>query len=94
MQFAWDPRKAAANVRKHRVAFEDATAVFCDANASIFPDQEQSQAEEREIIIGYDASARLLVVSFTLRRDTVRLISARRATPHEIKRHETYAKKS
>ena len=94
MQFEWDPRKAAANLRKHGVAFEDATVVFADNRARTFPDPDHSDAEQRELILGYDAAARLLLISFTERRDTVRLISARRATPHEARRHEAYLQKS
>jgi uncharacterized protein len=90
MQFDWDPKKAAANARKHRVVFSEAIAVFSDPLARIFPDVDHSQAEHREIIIGYDASQRLLVVSFVERHDRVRIISARRATAHEIKAHEDY----
>jgi uncharacterized DUF497 family protein len=90
MQFDWDPSKASANLRKHRVAFSEAMAVFFDPLARIFPDLDHSQAEEREIIIGYDATARLLIVSFVERSDKVRIISARRATAHETKAHEDY----
>ena len=88
MQFDWDPGKAAANARKHRVAFNEAMAVFSDPLARIFPDADHSQAEHREIIIGYDANGRLLIISFVERHDRVRIISARRATSHEIKAHE------
>lgn len=89
-QFVWDPRKATSNVRKHRVAFSEALAVFFDPLARIFSDPDHSQGEEREIIIGYDAKARLLLVSFVERHDKVRIISARRATAHETKAHEDY----
>lgn len=92
MQFEWDPRKASTNARKHRVAFADAIAVFFDQRARIFPDPDHSETEDREIIVGYDAAARLLVVSFVERHGTVRIISARRATTNETKAHETYIK--
>ena len=88
MQFDWDPKKAAANAHKHRVAFTEAMAVFSDPLARIFPDPDHSQAEHREIISGYDANGRLLIISFAERHARVRIVSARRATSHEIKAHE------
>jgi uncharacterized DUF497 family protein len=92
MQFEWDPRKAAANLRKHGIAFTDAVVVFFDPLARIFTDPDHSDVEEREIIVGYDSSSRLLCVSFVERRGNVRIISARRATAREISTHETYLK--
>ena len=92
MQFEWDQRKASINARKHRVAFSDVVAVFFDPLARIFPDPEHSDTEERELIVGYDAADRLLVVSFVERHGNVRIISARRATTNEAKAHETYVK--
>jgi len=65
---------------------------FFDPLARIFPDPDHSEAEERELIVGYDAAARLLVVSFVERHGNVRIISARRATTNEAKAHETYIK--
>ncbi len=92
MQFKWDQRKASINARKHRVEFPDAVAVFFDPHARIFPDPDHSDTEEREIIVGYDAAARLLVVSFVERHGNVRIISARRATTNEANAHENYVK--
>jgi len=83
--FEWDAFKAIANRRKHGVAFEEALTVFADPLARIFPDDDHSQTEQRELIIGQSSRDRLLVVSFTERRATVRLISARPATKHERK---------
>jgi uncharacterized DUF497 family protein len=91
MQFEWDQRKASLNLRKHRVAFTDAIAVFFDPLARIFGDPDHSDDEERELIVGYAAS-RLLVVSFVERRGSIRIISARRATTAETNAHETYIK--
>ena len=92
MQFEWDQRKAAANLRKHGIAFTDAITVFSDPLARIFPDPDHSEAEERELIVGYDSVARLLYVSFVERRGNVRIISARRATSREASTHEKYFK--
>jgi uncharacterized DUF497 family protein len=92
MQFEWDQPKATSNVRKHGVAFSDAIAVFFDPRARIFPDPDHSEAEERELIVGYDTAARLLIVSFVERRGTVRIISARRTTAKEARAHEKHIK--
>ena len=90
MQYVWDRRKAASNLRKHRVAFDEAVTVFSDSLARIFADPDHSDAEVREIIIGYNSANVLLVVSFTERDGNVRIISARRATAKERHAHETY----
>jgi uncharacterized DUF497 family protein len=92
MQFEWDQRKAAINLRKHGVAFADAIPVFSDPLARIFPDPDHSGVEERELIVGYDGSARLLFVSFVERHGNVRIISARRATTTESRNHEKHIK--
>lgn len=92
MQFEWDQRKAATNLRKHGVAFTDAIGVFSDPLARIFPDPDHSEDEPRELIVGYDGLGRLLFVSFVERQDNVRIISARRATTTEARAHEKYLK--
>jgi len=92
MQFQWNQRKAAANLRKHGVAFSDAIAVFSDPHARIFPDPDHSEVEERELIVGYDSAARLLYISFVERHGSVRIISARRATAREALAHDNYLK--
>ncbi len=85
----WDRQKAASNFRKHRITFDEASTIFTDPLASIFDDEEHSHEEGREIIIGYSINKRLLVVSFTEREpDIIRIISARPATPKEVKNHE------
>lgn len=88
LQFEWDASKAKANLKKHGVAFEEALTVFADPLGRIFDDPEHSSEERREIIIGFSAKPRLLVVGFTERSGRVRLIHARRATTTERKRHE------
>jgi hypothetical protein len=89
MQFEWDPRKAAANLKKHGVSFEEATSVFYDPLSATFDDPDHSVAEHRLITIGYSSHGRLLVVAHTERRNALRIINARLATAHERKRHET-----
>jgi uncharacterized protein len=84
--FEWDPKKARANLAKHGVSFQEATAVFLDPLAKIFDDPDHSRSESREIIIGHALAGRLLVVCFTERLEAVRLFSARPATSRE--RHD------
>lgn len=88
MDFQFDPAKAAGNLRKHGVSFADAEAVFMDPLAlhRIDPDAE---GEERYVAIGAGSAGHLLVVVYTLRGEAIRLISARRATPVEIRAYES-----
>ena len=85
--FEWDPRKAQANAEKHGVSFDDAVTVFLDANALDGPDLQHSTAEARFQRLGQAADGRVLMVAYTLRRtghaETIRLISARRASRRE-----------
>ena len=86
MEFEWDAKKAASNLRKHGVDFADATTVLYDALALTIPDLESS--EERFVTVGMDALGRVLAVVFTWRGDRVRLIAARRATSRERRQYE------
>ena len=88
MEIEFDPRKAAANLRKHRVTFEEAASCLPDAHALVMED-ERSESESRWILVGMSARARLLTVIHTLRGDNPRLISARKATTKEAKNHAT-----
>jgi uncharacterized DUF497 family protein len=88
MQFEWDPEKAKRNYKKHKVAFEEAVTVFYDSLSATFDDPDQSVGEQRLITIGFSSRGRLLVVSHTERGRAFRIISARRATAHERKKHE------
>ena len=93
MKFEWDPQKAERNRRKHEVSFEEAITVFKDTLAFIFDDEEHSQLEHREIIIGTSALRRIVLVCFVERvKDTIRIFSARRATKDEIKDYEKNAR--
>jgi uncharacterized DUF497 family protein len=85
IEFAWDRRKARANLTKHGISFEEAQTAFFDENARLLDDPDHSDTEERFILLGYSFRARCLVVSHCYKEsDTViRLISARRATRHE-----------
>ena len=79
MEFEWDSEKAAANLRKHRVSFEEASSVFGDPLAVTFHDPDRSIGEVRWVTFGVSRSGVLLVVSRTQRGKRVRLISSRRA---------------
>jgi len=88
-QFEWDRRKAASNVRKHGMTFEEASTVFSDPLAFIFDDEDHSTDERREIIIGHSRSRRLVIVCFTEKTEgVIRLISARSATKREREKYE------
>lgn len=83
--FEWDPRKAAANARKHGIQFADAVPVLEDAFAITL--QDDVQGEERWVTIGMDPLARISTVVYTWRDNTVRVISARPATPNERRQY-------
>jgi uncharacterized DUF497 family protein len=81
--FEWDDEKAASNLRKHGVSFEEAVTVFEDPSALTFFDTDHSAHEDRDRTYGLSRNGRLLVVVHTERQHLVRLISARRATRNE-----------
>ena len=88
MLFEWDPEKAAANLEKHGVGFEEAATVFDDPLADTFEDPDHSEGEERFLTFGLSRQGRDLVVSHCDRADRVRLIHARLMTRREKKQHE------
>ena len=88
MTFEWDPAKAVANARKHRVSFEEAASVFLDPDALTFVDPDHSEHEEREITIGRSARSRILFLAHAARNDHIRIISARKATRREQGQYE------
>jgi len=88
MQFEWDQLKAATNLKKHGVSFEEAKTVFDNPLAVIFDDEVHSIDESREIIIGHSQRNRLLLVVFTERSGSIRIISTRLATRKEREDYE------
>lgn len=88
MKFEWDSAKAAENLSKHRVSFEEAATVFRDTLSQTGLDPDHSVGEERFVIFGVSTGGRLLVVAHTERSDTIRIISARPATPGERQIYE------
>ena len=89
MQFEWNPEKAETNLKKHGVSFEEAKTVFGDFLARIFEGEEHSSKEKRNGIVGHSIKNRLLIISYAEREnDTIRIISAREATPRERRKYE------
>ena len=85
IEFIWDEQKNRANMRKHKVSFEEARSVFLDENALRFFDPDHSSEEERFIMLGMSFSLRVLVVCHCYREDdaVIRMISARKANKRE-----------
>ena len=88
MDFEWDETKARINEEKHGVSFLEATEVFGDDHSSCIHDPDHSYGENRYLLFGVSSNGKFLVVSYTERLDTVRLISARRMTRQERKAYE------
>jgi uncharacterized DUF497 family protein len=88
LQFKWDPRKAATNRLKHGVPFQEAATVFDDPLAITYLDPDHSEGESRWLTFGISVEVRLLVVAHTEGGDTIRIVSARRATRNERKIYE------
>ena len=85
IQFEWVPPKAATNLKKHQVSFEEAKSVFYDEFAIQFFDEDHSSAEDRFLMLGLSSEARLLLVCHCEREqgEVIRIISARKATKRE-----------
>ncbi len=88
MKFEWNPDKAESNYEKHNVSFEEAATVFNDSLSVTFPDPDHSVGESRYVIIGMSRFGQILIVSHTDRDETVRIISARKATRQEQRFYE------
>lgn len=88
MEFEWNPEKAAINLKKHNLSFQEAATVFDDSLSVTFPDPDHSIGESRYVIIGMSRSGQLLVVSHTDRENRTRIISARKATRQERRFYE------
>lgn len=88
MNFEWDEAKAEFNRKKHHVSFLEAVGVFSDGLASTVQDPDHSEAEYRFLTFGRTLNSHYVVVSYTERNETIRMISARRMTPRERKAYE------
>jgi len=85
MRFEWDPAKAAANAKKHKLTFEAAKTIFYEDFAVQFFDEEHSSDEDRFFLLGMSSDAKLLLVCHCEREngDVIRIVSARKATETE-----------
>ncbi len=88
MRFDWDKNKAAGNLVKHKVSFEEAATVFGDSLSDTFDDPDHSAEERRFLIIGHSENGKLLFVSHTNDGETVHIISAREPTRAEREAYE------
>lgn len=86
--FEWDEEKAEINLKKHKIGFEEAKSVFGDPFSITVDDPDHSIEEQRFIDIGKSASGKLLIVVYTERRNKIRIISCRKATPAERRKYE------
>ncbi|MGA2295959.1 MAG: BrnT family toxin [FCB group bacterium] len=91
-EFEWDINKSQANLAKHGISFDEAITVFFDDFARILADPDHSIGEERWLILGYSVKNRLLAISFTDRKEKIRIINARKATKNERKQYEEFNK--
>ena len=88
LTFKWDAKKAAANLRKHGVSFEEAASAFGDPLSLTISDPQHSGDEERYVLLSLTERHRLVVVAHTEEADTVRIINARPAMPAERRDYE------
>lgn len=90
VKFEWDDNKNELNRKKHGIWFEEAEQVFKDVNSLLYHDSKHSDNEDRFILLGMSASARVLVVVHCERdkEQVIRIISARKATKKEIQQYE------
>jgi uncharacterized protein len=88
MKIEWDPKKARSNLRKHKVAFDEAASAISDPLAMTGADPDHSATEDRYITFGISARGRLLVVAHTEEHETIRIISARLASKGERRLYE------
>ena len=88
MQFEWDAEKAAANLKKHGVSFQEAATAFGDPFSATIADPDHSEDEDRYVLLGETYQGRLVVVVHADRDETVRIVSARLASRRERKSYE------
>ena len=88
MEFEWAPAKAAANLRKHKVSFDEAVTVFAGFFSITAPDPDHSEEELRYITVGRSNRDRLIMIAHADRHDRIRIISARKLTRNERSAYE------
>jgi len=93
IKFEWDPNKAKINLRKHRVAFKEASTVLRDPMSITIYDPDHSEEEDRFMSFGFSTTGRLLMVAHTDRGDRIRIISSRELTRAEREAYEEEIKR-
>ena len=95
LRFEWNARKAAANLKKHRVSFDEAETAFLDEEALVIEDPDHSETEDRFILLGVGAALRVLFVCHCVRESgsLIRIISARRANRTEQEQYRERLRK-
>lgn len=90
MQFEWNTKKAAANLKKHGISFEEARSVFYDEFAVQFYDDDHSDDDDQFLMLGLNCESNILLVCHCEPDDghTIRIISARKATKNERKHYK------
>ena len=88
MRFEWNSSKAAANLKKHGISFEEASTVFYDPLAATGSDPDHSLGEHRFVTFGLSSQGHILVVAHVERPNAIRIISARLATHPERRIYE------
>lgn len=88
MKIDWDPKKAKSNLRKHGVSFEEAATALSDLMAATGTDPDNSISEECYVTFGVSEKGQLVVVSHTEKGETIRIISARKASKGERELYE------
>jgi uncharacterized DUF497 family protein len=88
LEFTWDPKKAASNLEKHGISFEEASTAFGDPLSITVNDPDHSEDETRFVLIGLTFEGNLVVVVHAELEDSIRIISAREATRQERKDYE------
>jgi uncharacterized DUF497 family protein len=86
--FEWDEDKAKANLKKHGISFDEGATVFINASSVTIPDPDHSTGEQRYVDIGSSERGRVLVVVYTERGESIRIISCRKATASERRVYE------
>ena len=89
LRFEWNTAKAAANLKKHGIGFDEARSAFADERAKLIADPQHSEAEDRFILLGLSAKLKLLVVCHCYRSEDnmIRIISARKASASESRQY-------
>jgi uncharacterized DUF497 family protein len=92
LSFVWDEEKATINLERHRVSFAEAKSVFYDEHARLISDDDNSEVEDRFLLLGMSFKPRLLLVCHCYREDdyVIRIISARKSTRHEAQMYRRF----